>query len=97
MKGLLYMALSAVAFSLNSLLVKVGSAYFPALQLVAARSIIQMSFGIISCLFLGIKVLGPRHLWSWLWLRGLFGSVGLALFYFSITILPLADATGTII
>ncbi|KAJ9053957.1 hypothetical protein DSO57_1019308 [Entomophthora muscae] len=91
--GLFLMLLSAIGFSLNGLTVKISGHYFPASVIVLARSIIQAIFGIIACLFLRIPPLGPVHRRRLLASRGIFGAVGLALYYYALTVLPIADAT----
>ncbi|CAO3597526.1 unnamed protein product [Absidia cylindrospora] len=91
--GLLCMALSALGFSTMSLFVKLSGASFPSFEIVFARSIVQLVLGLIGCHFLGVHPLGNPKVRPWLVFRGLVGSLGLALFFYSITQLPLADAT----
>jgi drug/metabolite transporter (DMT)-like permease len=50
--------------------------------------------GLISCLFLGINPLGKKGVRKWLLFRGLVTSGGLFLFFYSLTKLPILDATG---
>ncbi|CAO3667705.1 unnamed protein product [Rhizopus stolonifer] len=76
-----------------SLFVKLSGSRFPSFEIVLSQSVIQTLFGLISCALLKINPLGKREVRSWLCLRGLAGTIGLSLFYFSITRLPLADAT----
>ncbi|KAI9296864.1 hypothetical protein K502DRAFT_337091 [Neoconidiobolus thromboides FSU 785] len=92
-RGLVYMLLSAFGFSLNGLLVKVSGAYFSAAQIVLARSIIQGLGGIILCYSIGIQPFSQPRYRLLLLLRGFFGAIGLALYYYSLTVLPIADAT----
>ncbi|KAI8089574.1 EamA-like transporter family-domain-containing protein [Halteromyces radiatus] len=91
--GLLCMALSALGFSLMSLFVKLSGSSFPSFEIVFARSIIQTILGLIGCFILRVHPLGDPKVRPWLAFRGLVGSLGLALFFYSITKLPLADAT----
>ncbi|KAI8343571.1 hypothetical protein BC941DRAFT_367515 [Chlamydoabsidia padenii] len=91
--GLFCMALSALGFSSQSLFVKLSGASFPSFEIVFARSIIQSTLGLIGCYWLGVHPLGDVKVRPWLVFRGLVGSLGLALFFYSITQLPLADAT----
>ncbi|KAI8382339.1 hypothetical protein BD560DRAFT_386289 [Blakeslea trispora] len=93
MTGLLYMTLSALGFSTMSLLVKLSGTSFPSFEMVFARSVVQSFFGLLCCFFLGIHPLGEKSVRGWLFLRGLSGTIGLSLFFYSITQLPLADAT----
>lgn len=87
------MTLSALAFSTMSLFVKLSGAAFASFEIVASRSIVQAILGLIGCYMLGINPLGKPGVRKWLFIRGLVGSTGLALFFYSITQLPLADAT----
>ncbi|KAI7880193.1 hypothetical protein K492DRAFT_147515 [Lichtheimia hyalospora FSU 10163] len=91
--GLILMTLSALAFSTMSLFVKLSGAAFASFEIVAARSIVQAVLGLIGCYMLGINPLGKPGVRKWLFIRGFVGSTGLALFFYSITQLPLADAT----
>ncbi|CAO3624291.1 unnamed protein product [Cunninghamella blakesleeana] len=72
--GLLCMALSAFAFSLMSLFVK-------------------MAGSLLGCAYFKVNPLGDKRLRGILAFRGLIGAVGLAFFFYSITKLPLPDAT----
>ncbi|KAF7721482.1 hypothetical protein EC973_004639 [Apophysomyces ossiformis] len=91
--GLLLMALSALGFSTMSLFVKIGASKFPSMELVFARSVAQVLLGLIGCAILNVNPLGRPEVRLWLTLRGTVGAVGLALFFYSVTKLPLADAT----
>jgi drug/metabolite transporter (DMT)-like permease len=92
--GLLYMTLSALGFSTMSLFVKLSGTSFPSFEIVFARSVIQTFFSLLGCALLKINPLGERGVRKWLLFRGLAGTLGLSLFFYSITQLPLADATG---
>ncbi|KAI8047156.1 uncharacterized protein B0P05DRAFT_592803 [Gilbertella persicaria] len=91
--GLLYMTLSALGFSTMSLFVKLSGTSFPSFEIVFARAVIQTLFGILGCALLKVNPLGKASVRRWLLLRGLAGTIGLCLFFYSITQLPLADAT----
>ncbi|GAB5586439.1 hypothetical protein Unana1_01339 [Umbelopsis nana] len=91
--GLLLMTLSALGFSVMSLCVKLGGAVFPSFEIVFARSLVQLLLGLVGCAILKVNPLGNKNVRGWLVLRGLAGSIGLALFFYSLTVLPLADAT----
>ncbi|KAI8874490.1 DUF6-domain-containing protein [Backusella circina FSU 941] len=94
MVGLLYMTLSALGFSTMSLFVKLSGANFPSFEIVLARGIIQSLLSLVCCWMLGVNPLGrPGTVRLWLFFRGLVGTLGLCLFFYSITKLPLADAT----
>lgn len=92
--GLLLMTLSALGFSVMSLCVKLGGAVFPSFEMVFARSLVQLVLGLAGCAILKVNPLGDKKVRGWLVLRGLAGSIGLSLFFYSLTVLPLADATG---
>ncbi|KAJ3279010.1 hypothetical protein HK104_001852 [Borealophlyctis nickersoniae] len=90
--GLSFMALSALLFSLMSVLVKVAGATFPSLQVVLIRSIIQFILGALGCRFVGVSPIGPPELKrGWLVARGAAGATGLALYFFTIIHMPLGD------
>ncbi|KAI9288043.1 hypothetical protein BC943DRAFT_317668 [Umbelopsis sp. AD052] len=91
--GLLLMTLSALGFSVMSLCVKLGGSVFPSFEMVFARSLVQLVLGLAGCAILKVNPLGDKKVRGWLVLRGLAGSLGLALFFYCLTVLPLADAT----
>ncbi|KAG2177946.1 hypothetical protein INT43_003193 [Umbelopsis isabellina] len=91
--GLLLMTLSALGFSVMSLCVKLGGVVFPSFEMVFARSLVQLVLGLAGCAILKVNPLGDKKVRGWLVLRGLAGSIGLSLFFYSLTVLPLADAT----
>ncbi|KAI7898937.1 uncharacterized protein BX663DRAFT_229158 [Cokeromyces recurvatus] len=87
------MTLSALGFSTMSLFVKLSGTNFPSFEIVFARSIVQTILGLMGCVIYKVNPLGKRGVRRWLLLRGLAGTLGLCLFFYSITQLPLADAT----
>jgi len=89
--GVVYMVISAFAFSLMSLFVKVAGETLPPMQIVLARSVIVtvISYGLMKQA--GIYPWG--HNKKLLVLRGIVGFVALSCFYYAVTVLPLADAT----
>ncbi|KAJ1926082.1 hypothetical protein IWQ60_004094 [Tieghemiomyces parasiticus] len=92
--GLGLMTVSALGFSLMSLLVKIAGATFPTLEVVLARSVWQLALGVLIITTVFKKnPLGPPALRPWLLLRGTTGAVGLACYFYGLTHLPLADAT----
>lgn len=93
--GLIFMTMSALTFSVMSLFVKINGSSFPSFEIVFARSFVQAILALIACAFLKVNPLGRRDLRGWLALRGFLGSLGLAFLFYSLTQLPLADATGT--
>ncbi|KAL7316725.1 hypothetical protein PS15m_003178 [Mucor circinelloides] len=91
--GLLFMTLSALGFSTMSLFVKLSGTSFPSFEIVFARSVVQTAFSLLGCAILKVNPLGQPGVRRWLLFRGLAGTLGLCLFFYSITQLPLADAT----
>ncbi|KAI8139328.1 hypothetical protein BJV82DRAFT_628007 [Fennellomyces sp. T-0311] len=91
--GLTLMAMCALAFSSTNIFVKLSGASFPAFEIVLARSAIQAIFGLVGTCWLGINPLGHRSVRPWLLFRGVIGGIALVANFFSITHLPLADAT----
>ncbi|MFQ6113931.1 MAG: DMT family transporter [bacterium] len=89
--GVLYMVASAFAFSLMSLLVKVAGQRLPSQEIVLVRAIISLilSYGLLRRASIGVW---GRHR-KLLVLRGLFGFIALSCFYYSVTHLPLSEAT----
>lgn len=96
-QGVLYMALSSLSFSLMFLGVKLYSSA-PTFTLVFYRSIVQAVLsGIV--LFMDKEkqdveesILGPKDVRGLLFLRGLFGSLAVAAFFYAVQCLPLPDA-----
>ncbi|KAI8357980.1 hypothetical protein B0O80DRAFT_370923, partial [Mortierella sp. GBAus27b] len=94
--GLIYMTLSALFFSVMSLLVSLTAKALPSFEVVLFRGAIQAVLGIGACRYLGISPWGPPNqpkIRFLLICRGLAGSIALALFFFSLSVMPLADAT----
>lgn len=77
-----------------SLFVKLSGTSFPSFEIVFARSVVQTVFSLLGCAILKVNPLGQPGVRRWLLFRGLAGTLGLCLFFYSITQLPLADATG---
>ncbi|KAG0224562.1 hypothetical protein BGW42_004999 [Actinomortierella wolfii] len=92
-RGLVYMTLSALFFSSMSLLVSIAAKTLPSFELVLFRGIIQTLLGLAACWYLGISPLGDPGVRMLVFWRGLSGSVALALFFYSLSVMPLADAT----
>jgi drug/metabolite transporter (DMT)-like permease len=92
--GLIFMAASAVIFSTMSVLVKYTGNYYSSFQIVFSRSLIQMILGLCCCIWLKINPLGPQGLNKYLLIaRGAFGSIGLALYFFTLINMELGDGT----
>ncbi|ORX58904.1 hypothetical protein DM01DRAFT_1333520, partial [Hesseltinella vesiculosa] len=67
---------------------------FGSFEIVFARSIVQLLLSLSACLVLRINPLGRPGIRRWLVLRGLFMALGLSLFFYSLTSIPLLEATG---
>ncbi|KAI9488932.1 hypothetical protein BDB00DRAFT_845766 [Zychaea mexicana] len=91
--GLTLMALCALAFSSMTLFVKLSGASFPSFEIVLFRSVVQTALGLAGCAYIGINPFGNRRIRPWLVFRGVIGGLALAVNFYSVTHLPLADAT----
>ncbi|KAI8141582.1 hypothetical protein BJV82DRAFT_670493 [Fennellomyces sp. T-0311] len=91
--GLMLMALCALAFSSMSIFVKLSGASFPSFEIVFFRSVVQTVLGLAGTWWLGINPLGKRHIRPWLMVRGIVGGIALSSTFYSVTHMPLADAT----
>ncbi|KAJ2452673.1 hypothetical protein GGF42_003974 [Coemansia sp. RSA 2424] len=94
LKGYVLMAASAFGFAANSACVKALSlSRFASLEIVFARSVLQLLLGLLGCLYYQISPLGPSAQRPWLVVRGTAGAFGLACFFYAVTVMTLADAT----
>lgn len=88
--GMRFMLLGTFLFSIGSLLVKVAGTRLPTMEILFIRGVV----GVVLCWIIvrraGVGVLGKRKFL--LFLRGLFGFVGLFAEFYTIVHLPLADA-----
>ena len=89
--GLQYMVLGAFWFSIMSLGVKLAGQRLPSIQIVFVRGVITLALSYWLVRRAGLQLPGRRP--GLLVIRGLFGSLALTCFYFSLVHLPLADAT----
>jgi drug/metabolite transporter (DMT)-like permease len=90
-RGALYMLGSALAFSLMTVLVKQVGERLPSQEIVLARAIVSLVLSYALIRRAGIEPLGQRR--GLLLVRGLFGFLGLSCVFYSVTHLPLAEAT----
>ncbi|KAJ3309239.1 hypothetical protein HDV04_006303 [Boothiomyces sp. JEL0838] len=92
--GLVLTAISALMFSLMSVLVKLAGNYFPSIQVVFIRSVIQLVLGVLGCLYLKVEPWGPSTVNRWLLVgRGSAGAIGLGCYFFTLINMPLGDGT----
>ncbi len=90
--GVRYMLFSAMGFALMSACVKLVSAYdIPVLEIVAARALVSLILSYLDIKRKGIPVWGNNK--RLLIARGAVGALALICIYYSVTTLPLAEAT----
>ena len=90
--GVRYMLLSALGFALMAVCVKAVSTYdIPVLEIVAARAIISLVISYLDVKRKRISLCGTHK--PLLIARGVVGALALMCVYFSVTTLPLAEAT----
>ena len=89
--GVIYMGLAALFFSLMSVLVKLAGARLPAEEIVLARVVVTLVMSYVLVRRAGLSAWGNDR--KRLALRGLFGAIALACYYWTLTRLPLAEAT----
>lgn len=85
------MALSALAFSVMSMLVKLASATIPTGEIVLARGLMTLALSYVMVKRAGLSPWGTER--GRLLLRGLLGFAALGGYYLALARLPLADAT----
>lgn len=90
-QGARHMLLAAFAFSLMTLFVKLAGARLPTQELISVRALITLVLSYLALRRAGLPILGSRR--PLLWVRGLFGFLSLSCTYYSVTHLPLAEAT----
>ncbi|KAJ2715696.1 hypothetical protein H4R19_001059 [Coemansia spiralis] len=92
--GYVLMAASAAAFVTVSVCTKaLVQAGMAPMEVVFARSVLQLGLGLAGCAWFGVSPAGPRGVRRWLVVRGGCGAAGNALFFYALSVLPLADAT----
>ncbi|KAL1917663.1 uncharacterized protein VTP21DRAFT_4056 [Calcarisporiella thermophila] len=91
--GYLLMACSAICFSAMTLLVKLSSQNFSSMEIVFFRSLAQMLLGFLGCSCFKLHPFGKKRLRNLIFFRALAGSVALALFFYTISTLPVSVAT----
>src|SRR5262245_13567905 len=90
-RGVLYMALSALGFSVMSVLVKLVSVRLPTGEIVLARAVMTLVISWVMVRQAGVSPWGNER--GRLMLRGLLGFSALGCYYAALAKLPLADAT----
>jgi drug/metabolite transporter (DMT)-like permease len=89
--GARYMLLSAFAFSIMSVFVKLAGQRIPAHELVTARALVSLVLSFFILKKMGIPIWGNRK--DLLIARGTVGFFALLCVYYALTVLPLAEAT----
>jgi drug/metabolite transporter (DMT)-like permease len=88
--GSLWMLVAGLLFGCMGVFVKLGASYFSHIELVFYRSFVGLL--IVYLIMRSQRVSVATHFWlNHLW-RGISGTVALALFFYCITVLPLATA-----
>jgi len=90
-RGALLMMLSALAFSLMTVLVKLAGERLPSQEIVAARALVSLVLSWSLLRAAGVSPWGVNR--KWLWFRGVLGFAGLSCVYAAVVHLPLAEAT----
>ncbi len=92
-KSSLLMLFSAFLFSVQGIFVKLAhETGVPSLQLVFSRSSFQLIFVIAAFFYYKVRFLPPKNVRWYVFFRGICGGIGFAVYYHSITVLPLGDA-----
>src|SRR5689334_18098759 len=86
-----YMALSALGFSMMSVLVKLAARELPTGEIVLARAVVTLALSYALVRRAGLSPWGTQR--GKLFVRGILGFSGLAFYYLSLVRLPLAEAT----
>lgn len=89
--GIRAMLVSAFAFSVMTMLVKVAGERLPSVEIALVRGAISLALSWWAVRRAGLSPWG--HARGWLLARGLIGFVGMHCYFYSVTVLPLADAT----
>lgn len=89
--GVRAMALSALAFSAMTALVKLVGTRLPSQEIVLARALVALALSWALLRRAGVPPLGTRR--GLLLLRGVLGFAGLSCVFYAVTRLPLAEAT----
>lgn len=90
-RGVLYMTLSALGFSIMSVLVKLAAPRLPTGEIVLARAVMTLGLSYVMVKRAGLSPWGHQR--RKLVLRGLLGFAALGCYYVALVRLPLADAT----
>ncbi|KAF4710517.1 hypothetical protein FOZ62_002606 [Perkinsus olseni] len=97
-KGILLLLISALGFSTMSCLASVVSRWFSSSEIMFTRCLMQLIFSYFVCCGAGVSPVPSRkeadNLLGWVILRGIFGALCNWILYYSLSQLPLADASS---
>jgi hypothetical protein len=91
--GFLMLAVSALCFSLMSLFVSLTGGRVNSMLLVMWRCAVQFGIAALLLLYQRVDIRGPSGMRGWIFARGAVGISSLSCFYYSLTHLPLSEAT----
>jgi drug/metabolite transporter (DMT)-like permease len=94
LQGLVLLVISSFLFAGVSVIVKVLGNTYPSFEIVLARGCVQLPLGLLGCAIVRVNPLGKKGVRKWIFFRALASSVALSFFFYSLTQLPLIDATG---
>lgn len=92
--GLFLLIVSSLLFAGVSVVVKLLGKTFPSFEIVLFRASIQFPLGILGCSMLKMNPFGKKGVRRWILFRAVVSAIALSLFFYSLTKLPLIDATG---
>lgn len=92
--GLSLILLSSLLLTGVYVLVKSLSTTFPSAEIVFARSLTQLPLGLLGCLIFKVNPLGKKGVRKWIFFRAAASAIALSLLFYSLSKLPLIDATG---
>lgn len=95
LSGLGFMCMASLVFSVMALVVHSLKDRVPDMEISAVRFLWMWLFSVISCVYRNESVWGPRdaRLRVGLAVRGLLGTLGMSCYFYSLTHMPLAEAT----
>lgn len=92
--GLSLLLFSSLLLTGAHVLVKSLSTTFPSFEIVFARSSIQLPLGLLGCYMANVNPLGNKGVRKWIFIRALASAIATSLLFYSLSKLPLIDATG---
>jgi hypothetical protein len=95
LSGLFLLLISSLLFTGVSVIVKLLGVTFPSFEIVLGRALIQLPLGLLGCCVARVNPVGKKGVRKWILFRSLVSAIALSLFFYSLTKLPLIDATGS--